>query len=111
MSAEAVVRLRDEFLDARIVRTRELAANLADDKITLGEWEGGMREEVKTTIGVEYAFGRGGMNRMQSEDFNQIGSLVADHFKFLNKFAGDIAGGGMSEAAIASRSALYIGAG
>jgi hypothetical protein len=111
LSAESIIRLRDEFLDARIVRTRQLAADLADDRITLGEWERGMRDEIKTTVGVEYAFGRGGMNRMQPSDFREMGGLVGDHYRFLNNFAQDISTGNLSEAGIASRAAMYIGSG
>lgn len=109
IGAEQVRNLRDTFLDVRMQNVRGLAASLGSDAMSLPEWETAMRQEIKLTHGVEYVFGRGGLDQMTSDDLTHLGSLVTDQYKFLNAFANDISTGTMSEAEIGARSELYIG--
>jgi hypothetical protein len=109
LSSDDVRQLRDGFLDAQAAKTAKLASDLAKGSLHIGQWEAGMREAIKATVGVEYVFGRGGLDRMTPKDFAAAGDLVAAQFKFLNNFAADIESGRLSEAGIAARASMYTG--
>ncbi len=111
VSAQQIVTLRNDFLTARSAITASLAAQVASGEISADQWESAMQAEIKTTLGVEYAFGRGGLTNMTPADWDALGALVADRYDYLADFAADIADGRLSEAQITARSDLYIGAG
>lgn len=110
IGAEAIRNLRNDFLDARAAASRQLAADLASDKLSLDQWEQAMRDHIQVTHGVEYVFGRGGLDQMQPKDWDTLGKLVADQWKFLNGFSQGISTGTLSEADIGARAELYNGA-
>jgi 2'-5' RNA ligase len=111
VSSDTIRQLRNDFLDAQALKTAQLAAAVSSGSVSVGEWEASMREVVQTTLGVEYVFGRGGLDQMTADDWDAVGALVADQFGYLNGFASAIADGDLNEAQIAARSDLYIGSG
>ncbi len=111
VSSQTVTNLRNDFLDTRAQTVADLASQVANGDITLAAWETAMRDEIKLTLGVEYVFGRGGLDQMTPEDFDTLGNFVAGQFGYLNDFAGDIEDGTLSEAEIADRAGMYLGAG
>ena len=104
-------KLRDGLLAALALFVGNLAASLADGEISLAEWEDAMREHVKTALGAAYVFGRGGLDQMTDADWEALSGLVIAAYMYLDQFAMDIEASLLSEAAIAARSEMYIGAG
>ncbi len=111
IGAAAVIALRDGFLDTQTAQVAALAAQLASGDITLRQWETAMRALLKATLGTSYVFGRGGLDRMTATDWSALAGLVVAQYGFLNDFAGDIATGTLSVAAISARATMYVGAG
>ena len=104
-------KIRDELLAALALLVAGLAADLADGSITLEQWESAMRDQIKTALGTAYVFGRGGIDQMTDADWQALSALVVSAYMYLDQFAMDIEASLLSEAAIAARSELYVGAG
>jgi hypothetical protein len=111
LSADAARKLRDDLIAALSLLVAGLAADLADGTITLEEWETAMRDQIKVALGAAYVFGRGGLDAMTDNDWDALSRLVVSAYMYLDQFATDIEQSLLSEAAIAARSELYIGAG
>ena len=103
--------LRDELLAGLALLVSGLASDLADGTITLEEWETSMRDQIKMALGAAYVFGRGGLDQMTDADWQALSLLVINAYMYLDQFAMDIEASLLSEAAIAARSELYVGAG
>jgi len=85
-----------------------LAAALAGEQLGVGAWETSMREAIKAEYIQQYALGRGGLQNMTQADWGSVGGMIADQYRYLDGFAGEIAAGNLSEAQIAMRSRMYI---
>ena len=88
--------------------SRGLAGALYAKDVTLGAWEADMRAQIKGEYTRQYLLGRGGRDQMTQADWGSIGGMLASQYRFLDKFAADIATGELSEAQIAARSELYL---
>lgn len=104
-----ILRLRDEFVEARRVAAADLAGQLARGDLSLQGWERAMRDEIRLVFGAEYAFGRGGRGAMTPTDWGHVGALAKDQYTFLRGFAEAVARGELTEAQIAARAGLYAG--
>lgn len=103
-----IVKMRDEFADKAKENIASLAGKLADKSLTVQAWETAMRAEIKSALGAQFMFGRGGLNAMTSADWGSVGALAKDSYGYLRKFAEDIAAGKLSEKQIAARAQLYF---
>lgn len=101
-------RMRDDFADKARAKIGGLAASLADKSLSVQAWEVAMREAVKTAIGAQYVYGRGGLNNMEQADWGRAGSMTKEAYGYLRGFAEQIAAGELSEKQINARSALYL---
>jgi len=101
-------RMRDDFADKARARIGGLAASLADKSLSVQAWEVAMREAVKTAIGAQYVYGRGGLNTMDQADWGRAGSMTKEAYGYLRGFAEQIAAGELSEKQINARAALYL---
>jgi len=99
-----------EYVDASIAATESavdtLAGYVADDMLSPGDWRLLMREEVKREYLREYMLGKGGRAQMTQADYGSIGGMLKEQYAYLDAFAEQV--GEMSEAAIRSRSRMYI---
>lgn len=103
-----MVQLRDRFIDAQKDKMDNLATRLANKEIALRGWESGMRSQIRQTFIDQYVLGKGGRNRMTQADWGRVGRMARTQYEYASQFARDIADGKLSEAAIASRSKLYV---
>jgi hypothetical protein len=103
-----VLELRDAYVDAQKGEARSLATKFAAGDIDLSTWEKQMRSQIKETFLAEALLGRGGRGAMTARDYGALGRQVRTQYSFLRAFATEIAEDGMSEARIASRSAMYV---
>jgi len=87
---------------------RGLAGALYAKDVTLGQWQGDMRAQIKGEYVRQYLLGRGGRDQMTQADWGSIGGMLARQYRFLDRCATDVATGELSEAQIAARSELYL---
>ena len=85
-----------------------LVSGLASGQLDVGAWEASMREAIKAEYIQQYALGRGGLDNMTRQDWGSVGGMIADQYRYLDGFAGEVAAGNLSEAQIAMRSRMYI---
>jgi hypothetical protein len=89
-------------------RVRTLTQLLTSDRLTVTDWERGMREELRKAYISEYLAGRGGLYRMTQADYGSIGGMLADQYRYLSGFARQIAAGNLTEGQILARVRMYI---
>lgn len=109
LSPSSAISLRDDFQQRRRSDIDALTRRLADQDITVQQFETEMQVLIKQTFGVQYAYGRGGRNAMTADDFTALDTLIRDQYQYLRAFAQDIAAGKLSEAQITARAGLYHG--
>ncbi len=90
-------------------RVKILTQMLTSDRLTVTDWERGMREELRKAYISEYLAGRGGLYRMTQADWGSIGGMLgSDQFRYLSGFAREIASGNLTEGQILARARMYI---
>lgn len=91
-------------------QVERLNAGLVDGRITIEEWQLAMRTEIEQLNTTAYVIGRGGVGEMDSEDINQLNTIVDRQLAFVDNWANELKSGGMpSQAAMNSRAGLYLG--
>jgi len=101
-----VRRWADRSMDAAPVA--EWAEGVASGRLTVADWEARMRAEIKKEALRQYIAGRGGLDKMTAKDFGSIGGVIGEQYKYLNKFAREIADGKLSEGQIRRRMEMYV---
>lgn len=109
LSATTAVDLRDGFQDRRRADVDELVRRLADEDISVQQWEAEMTQALRELFTAQMALGRGGLNAMTADDYAAADALVEAQRAYLRAFAEDVAAGKLSEAQIAARAKLYHG--
>lgn len=107
LSAEKAIDLRDGFQDRRRSDVDALTRRLANQEITVQQWERETTQALRDLFHAQYAYGRGGLNAMTDADYTESHRLVEEQRVFLRAFAEDIAAGRLSEAQIGARAKLY----
>ena len=101
-----------EFVDESLAATEKatdlLASYVSDGMLAVDDWQLLMRQEIKREYIREYMLGRGGRAQMTQADWGSIGGMLKEQYAYLDAFADQIATGNLSEAAIRSRSRMYI---
>jgi hypothetical protein len=110
LSSSKSVELRDDFLAKQRDLVDTLSAALANGSMTLQAWQLEMRERIRLAFVTEYAFARGGRDRLSDDDKAEIGELVREQWGYLRNFAAEIATGKLSPAQAAARARLYMAA-
>ncbi len=101
-----VRRWADRSIDAAPVA--EWASDLASGRLTLDRWEALMRERIKLEMLKQYAAGIGGVDRMTARDYGSVGGMIADQYRYLSRFAREIADGNLTEGQILRRMRMYV---
>jgi hypothetical protein len=105
--------VRDE-IDQLTEYTSKQAASIAKKyqagKITIAQFELQMRDLLKSAHIISASVGKGGRARMTQRDWGRVGAKIKWQYRYLERFAKKVARGGISEAAIASRSRSYASA-
>lgn len=97
----------DQEIRALDLDVRDLTASFRRGDISLGEWEMGMREIVKTTHVVNAAAARGGWDQLTVEDLAMVSGRVARDYNYLDGFAGEVSAGFQSVDGMTPRALLY----
>lgn len=99
--------LLQQMLGSVVERTRNVTGELANNLITVPEWEIEMRRSVKEAFGASYLLSRGGRNVMQPRDWGIVGQQVRKQYRFLNEFSQQVAAAGLTRDRALARSELY----
>lgn len=99
--------LLQQLLNSVVERTRGVTGDLANNLITVPEWEVEMRRSVKEVFGSSYLLSRGGRNVMQPRDWGIIGQQVRKQYRFLNDFAKQVADAGITRDRALARADMY----
>lgn len=98
----------DESIKATSSATDLLASYVSDGMIAPTDWHDLMKREIKNEYIREYILGKGGRAQMTQVDWGSIGGMLKEQYGYLDGFAELVASGDLSEAAIRSRSRMYI---
>ncbi len=101
----------DRNIAASQGRIQSLSEQVREGSIDLGEWERGMREEIKRTqLGAEMLL-RGGRNQMTAADFGRVGQRVRGQYAYLENFVAQLRAGEIrTDGAFISRARMYAAA-
>ena len=72
---------------------RGITRQLVDGNLSLPEWQGQMMREIKAINRITGEIARGGYNQMSPSDWGKIGAETKRQYKYLQKFAAEIASG------------------
>jgi len=89
-----------------------LAVGLSEGTTTLPAWQTAMRSNIKNLYIDQYMIDRGGKAMMTQQDYGRLGAMLKDQYRYLDRYAGDLAGMDVleREAYIRNRSQLYANA-
>lgn len=104
MGREKLLAFGRTSLQASTDKVDLLAARVADGLITADAWHKEMRDELKGEYIRQYLLGRGGRNQMTQVDWGSVGGSLAEQYRWLNRFADQVAGGNLTEGQIKVRS-------
>lgn len=111
LSKATVRNLREAYLDAAKETAAALSERLADQQLTLRQWERGMRATIRDAHVGAAALGGGGRNAMTAADWGAVGQAVQAQYGWLSEFSREIAAGELSGVQVAARSQMYVDAG
>jgi len=70
-----------------------LSGALANEEISIAQWQLGMAEEIKTIHTCSAAAARGGWAQMSQSDWGYVGSQLKEQYRYLDNFASEIESG------------------
>lgn len=107
LSASNVLALADEAIAVNGGGVAQASELLLADKLSVAEWVTAFRKQLKIEYSQEYLLGRGGIGQMTQSDYGRIGGLLRDQYRYLDRFAKEVAEGNLSPGQIRYRSDLY----
>jgi hypothetical protein len=98
----------DAVVDAQAASMRDLTSSLIDGRLALSAWQVQMMQSIKLVHLVGLTLGNGGWASLDQSHFGWVGQRIRTQYRYLQKFAQDIASGKqpLSPQAVA-RAALY----
>jgi len=84
-----------------------LADMVSTNSISPDDWHAAMRTEIKDQYIAQYLVGRGGTDQMTQSDWGSIGGSIADQYRYLDGFYGEVAAGDLTEGQIRARARMY----
>jgi len=89
-----------------------LAVSLSEGSMTLPAWQTEMRQTIKRLYVNQYTLARGGKVQMTFQDYGRLSQMLQDQYKYLDKYAAQLATMDVAEreAYIRNRSQLYANA-
>ena len=104
-----LVAIRDELAARGETETAALADRLLSGAIDRETWERGLQRLIVTLMTSGYVFGRGGIARMDDEDYDALSAEIERQSAYIQRFRTDLDLDSVSDAQLVSRSALYAG--
>lgn len=111
VSFAEVRRFLDGTLDSYEARVMSLGEGLRDRRITLAEWQVGMRDAVKNIHLMSGSLARGGWAQMSPADYGRVGQTLRFQYDRLRNFAREIERGLPLDGRFMRRHMLYAQSG
>lgn len=111
VSFETIRRYLDVTLDTSEQKVLSLARSLQSGKITLQEWQLGMRDTLKSIHLASSALAKGGWAQMSQADYGRVGFRLKEQYAYLEKFAKQIENGYLLDGRFLNRVQLYAQSG
>ena len=107
LSKEAVGKLVDGRIDKLETQLKQFTRMLIDNSITLEQWQGSVREAIKSAHIQAGIIGHGGRASMGSAEYGRIGQRLRAEYAYLQGFVRDLLNGRMSAPMALARVGLY----
>lgn len=107
LSQKAVAALVDERIARLNENLRKYTQMLLRGDITLDQWQGSVREAIKSAHIQAAIIGHGGREGMGSAEYGRIGQRLRAEYAYLQQFAADLMAGRISGAMALARVQLY----
>jgi len=107
MSEKAVSALIDGRIDKLSENLRRYTRMLVDGSVTIDQWQGSVREALKTAHIQATVLGNGGRDRLGAAEYGRIGQRLRSEYAYLQKFARDLLDGRVSAPMALARVRLY----
>jgi hypothetical protein len=111
VSFEQIRLYLDATLDTSEQKVLSLARSLQSGKITLQEWQLGMRDTLKSIHLASSALAKGGWAQMSQADYGRVGFRLKEQYAYLEKFAKQIENGYLLDGRFLNRVQLYAQSG
>jgi hypothetical protein len=107
LSQKAIEALIDGRVNKLSTQLKKYTTMLADDSITIDQWQGSVREAIKTAHIQAAVLGQGGRDALSASDYGRIGQKLRQEYRYLERFVRDLLGGDVSSAHAFNRIGLY----
>lgn len=107
LSKASVAKLVDARIDRLDVNLRRYTRMLSNGSITLEQWQGSVREAIKSAHIQAAIIGYGGKEKMGSAEFGRIGQRLRLEYAYLQGFVRDLLDGRVSAPMALARIGLY----
>jgi hypothetical protein len=107
MSEKAINALLDGRIEKLSENLRRYTRMLIDGSITIDQWQGSVREAIKTSHIQATVLGHGGRDGLGAAEYGRMGQRLRSEYGYLQNFARDILGGRVSAAMALARVQLY----
>ena len=107
LSKASVGKLVDGRIDKLDVQLKRFTRMLSDGSITLDQWQGSVREALKTAHIQAATIGYGGKSEMGSAEYGRIGQRLRSEYTYLQGFARSLLDGRVSAPMALARIGLY----
>jgi hypothetical protein len=97
----------EESLDASTVATDQLAQFVIDGVVSPADFGLLMRQELKEEYIRQYLLGIGGRAQMTPADWGSIGGMLADQYRYLDRFVVEISSGTIPPGSLLLRVRMY----
>lgn len=101
---------RDRFLTHPDAQTfvNETVDALGRGDISIQRWRMDFRRELRKAYTAEYLYGKGGVGAMTAADRGRLGGMLAEQYKWMDKFAAEMAQGNLSPVQVKARMGMYF---
>jgi hypothetical protein len=107
MSEKAISALVDGRIDKLTQVLRRYTRMLIDGNITLDQWQGSIREALKTAHVQATVLGYGGKDRLGATEYGRIGQRLRSEYAYLQQFVRDLLDKRVSAPMALARIGLY----
>jgi hypothetical protein len=84
-----------------------MADMLSEGKLSVRDWTLLMRDEIKDAYIQQYLLGRGGTGKFTKAEAGSLGGMLTEQYRYLDRFAREIADGNLTPGQIAKRARMY----
>ena len=109
LSHEELTALRNAYALQRGQAVDELVDRFLDGITDVELWSLAFQELITHMMLTGYSFGRGGIDQMREQDYEQLAYAIEQQLKYAEQFTGDIVRGDVSPEQLRARAQMYTG--